>query len=35
MAELDKFIGKWQVTEVENMDEMLKACGKFNYIALA
>merc|ERR1712002_789301 len=24
---MEKFIGKWEVTGVENMDEVLKACG--------
>ncbi len=28
---VDKFIGKWQVTGTENMEEMLKAYGKSNY----
>ena len=29
---MEKFIGKWEVTTTENMDEMLKAFGKsFTY----
>ncbi len=26
---MEKFVGKWEVTETENMDEMLNAFGKF------
>ena len=27
---MEQFVGKWEVTANENMEEMLKAFGKFN-----